>query len=91
VSILWQVPQIVVLTAAEILFSITGLEFAYSQVFLLVTSQILIFLFKAAPSMKSLVQALWLLTTALGNVLIVVITLVRFENMAYELLFYAGE
>lgn len=32
ISILWQVPQIVVITAAEILFSITGLEFSYTQV-----------------------------------------------------------
>jgi solute carrier family 15 oligopeptide transporter 1 len=32
VSILWQVPQIVTITAAEILFSITGLEFSYTQV-----------------------------------------------------------
>jgi dipeptide/tripeptide permease len=32
VSILWQIPQIVVITAAEILFSITGLEFSYTQV-----------------------------------------------------------
>ena len=32
VSIFLQVPMYVVITAAEILFSITGLEFAYSQV-----------------------------------------------------------
>ncbi|VDK83000.1 unnamed protein product [Cylicostephanus goldi] len=32
VTILWQFPQIIIITAAEILFSITGYEFAYSQV-----------------------------------------------------------
>jgi solute carrier family 15 oligopeptide transporter 1 len=32
ISILWQIPQIVIITAAEILFSITGLEFSYTQV-----------------------------------------------------------
>uniref|UniRef100_A0A914XG34 Solute carrier family 15 member 1 n=1 Tax=Plectus sambesii TaxID=2011161 RepID=A0A914XG34_9BILA len=76
ISILWQIPQIAVLTAAEILFSITGYEFAYSQ---------------AAPSMKSLVQAMWLLTTAFGDTIIVIITLLNlFDNMAIELLFYAA-
>lgn len=29
---LWQIPQYVTITAGEVLFSITGLEFAYSQV-----------------------------------------------------------
>jgi len=32
VSRLLQVPQYVVLTAAEVMFSVTGLGFAYSQV-----------------------------------------------------------
>ncbi|EFO82401.1 CRE-PEPT-1 protein [Caenorhabditis remanei] len=76
VSILWQIPQIVVITAAEILFSITGYEFAYSQ---------------SAPSMKALVQALWLLTTAAGDTIIVIITILNlFENMAVEFFVYAA-
>lgn len=32
ISMLWQIPQYVTITAGEVLFSITGLEFAYSQV-----------------------------------------------------------
>lgn len=40
--------------------------------------------------MKSLVQALWLATTAAGDLIIVVITLVNIINMAYEFIFYAG-
>ena len=32
ISMLWQIPQYVTMTAGEVLFSITGLEFAYSQV-----------------------------------------------------------
>jgi dipeptide/tripeptide permease len=48
----WQIPQIMAITAGEILFSITGLEFAYSQ---------------APDSMKSIVQAAWLFTTAAGK------------------------
>uniref|UniRef100_A0AC35U4S8 Peptide transporter family 1 n=1 Tax=Rhabditophanes sp. KR3021 TaxID=114890 RepID=A0AC35U4S8_9BILA len=76
VSILWQVPQYVVITVAEILFSITGLEFAYSQ---------------AAPSMKSVVQAIWLLTVAFGDLIIIIIEILDiFENRATEMFAYAG-
>lgn len=50
-SILWQIPQNVVMTAGEIMFSITGLEFAYSQ---------------APDSMKAVVQAAWLFTVSAG-------------------------
>lgn len=58
VHMLWLLIQYVIITAAEIMFSITGLEFAYSQ---------------APISMKSVVQGCWLLTTAVGNLIIVVI------------------
>ncbi len=48
-----------ILTIAEVLVSTTGLEFAYTQ---------------AAASMKSAIMGFFLLTTALGNLLIVTIT-----------------
>lgn len=51
-SIWWQVLAYALLAAAEVLVSITGLEYAYTQ---------------ASKSMKSTMIAIWLLTTALGN------------------------
>ena len=50
----WQIIACLILTASEIMVSITCLEFAYTQ---------------APKSMKSLVMALFLLTVSLGNYL----------------------
>ncbi|KAM7348686.1 yin isoform 2-T2 [Cochliomyia hominivorax] len=76
VHMLWQLPQIVVLTAAEIMFSITGLEFSFTQ---------------APQSMKSVLQACWLLSVALGNVLVVVIAELKFfESQAAEFALFAA-
>ncbi|CAK5089181.1 unnamed protein product [Meloidogyne enterolobii] len=55
VSILWQLPQIFVISVAEILVSITGLEFVYSQ---------------SGPSMKAIASACWSLTSSLGSIII---------------------
>ncbi len=52
-SIWWQVFAFVALSAAEVLVSITGLEYAYTN---------------SPKSMKSTMSAIWLLTVALGNV-----------------------
>lgn len=52
VSILWQVASYFVLTAAEVLVSVTALEFSYSQ---------------APNSLKSLIMGLYLLSVTLGN------------------------
>uniref|UniRef100_A0A914YI80 Uncharacterized protein n=1 Tax=Panagrolaimus superbus TaxID=310955 RepID=A0A914YI80_9BILA len=73
-SILWQVPQYIVITAAEILFSITGLEFCYSQ---------------AAPSMKAVLQAVWCFTVALGDLIIIIIAeLDLFPNLVRLKIFF---
>lgn len=62
VSILWQIPQNVIVTAGEILFSITGLEFAYSQ---------------APASMKSIVMSIWLFTVAGGKTMLLLVHINR--------------
>jgi POT family proton-dependent oligopeptide transporter len=51
-SVAWQFLAYVVITAAEIMVSITGLEFSYSQ---------------APKTMKSVIMAVWLLSISLGN------------------------
>jgi POT family proton-dependent oligopeptide transporter len=51
-SVWWQILAYIVLSAGEILVSITGLEYAYTQ---------------APKSMKSTMNAIWLLTVTVGN------------------------
>ena len=55
---LWLLPQYIVITMGEVMFSVTGLEFAFTQ---------------APTSMKSLLQAAWLLTVAFGNLVVIII------------------
>ncbi|KAJ1369699.1 hypothetical protein KIN20_031228 [Parelaphostrongylus tenuis] len=75
VSILWVVPQFIVITLGEVLLSVTGLEFAYSQ---------------SAPSMRSILQALWLLTVFMGNVIDMAISGSHIiPEPAMEFFFYA--
>ncbi|KAM9224992.1 solute carrier family 15 member 2 isoform 1-T1 [Dugong dugon] len=57
-SIAWQLPQYALVTAGEVMFSVTGLEFSYAQ---------------APSSMKSVLQAAWLLTVAFGNIIVLVV------------------
>lgn len=53
-----QIPQYFLMTAGEVVFSVTGLEFAYSQ---------------APSNMKSVLQAGWLLTVAVGNIIVLIV------------------
>jgi dipeptide/tripeptide permease len=75
-SIFWQLIQIFVMTMGEIMFSISGLAFAYSQ---------------APPSMKSVLQSIWQLTVAFGNLIVVIVAEAKFvNNQVYEYLIFAG-
>ncbi|NXQ63977.1 S15A1 protein, partial [Anthoscopus minutus] len=58
VHMAWQIPQYFLLTCAEVLYSVTGLEFSYSQ---------------APSNMKSVLQAGWLLTVAVGNIIVLIV------------------
>jgi hypothetical protein len=76
VSLFLQIPMYVLITVGEVLFSISGLEFAYSQ---------------APVSMKALCQAAWLWTVAFGNLFVIIIAEGRiFENQALEFFFFAA-
>ncbi|XP_040004174.1 solute carrier family 15 member 2 isoform X2 [Xiphias gladius] len=58
VHIAWQIPQYILITVGEVMFSITGVEFSYSQ---------------APATMKSVLQAGWLLTVAFGNMIVLIV------------------
>ena len=58
VHIAWQILPYLVLTLAEVMVSITGLEFAYTQ---------------APKRMKSVIMGFWLFNVSLGNLLVAVI------------------
>lgn len=72
----WMLPQYIIITMAEVMFSVTGLQFAFTQ---------------APVSMKSLLQAGWLLSVAFGNLIVVIVKGAHpFERLVYEIFLYAG-
>uniref|UniRef100_A0A8C3V8Y6 Solute carrier family 15 member 2 n=1 Tax=Catharus ustulatus TaxID=91951 RepID=A0A8C3V8Y6_CATUS len=58
VHMAWQLPQYLLISAGEVMFSVTGLAFSYSQ---------------SPASMKSVLQAGWLLTVAVGNTFVLIV------------------
>lgn len=73
---LWLIPQYFVITASEIMFSITGLEFSFTQ---------------APASMKSVLQAAWLLTVSFGNLIVVIIAEAKFfDRQSMEFFLFAA-
>lgn len=73
-SLAWQVPQYLLLTAAEVLVSVTGLEFSYTQ---------------APRSMRSTIMSIWFLTVFLGNLLTFLVQFVKLSGAAYFAFFAA--
>jgi POT family proton-dependent oligopeptide transporter len=72
---LWQVVPYLFLTAGEVMISVTGLEFAFTQ---------------APRTMKSTIMSFWMLTTAGGNFIAAVVSQWnRFHGAAY-FAFFAG-
>ncbi|XP_053734088.1 solute carrier family 15 member 1 [Synchiropus splendidus] len=53
-----QIPQYFFITLGEVMFSVTGLEFSYSQ---------------APSNMKAVLQAGWLFTVAVGNIIVLIV------------------
>ena len=72
-SIAWQIPAYVILTCSEVMVSITGLEFAYTQ---------------APRAMKSTIMSFWLLTVFVGNMLTAWIAKVNVFQGAAEFDFF---
>ncbi|EDW37996.1 GL12281 [Drosophila persimilis] len=75
INIAWQLPQFFLLMLGELLLSIPGLQFAFTQ---------------APTSMKSVVTATWFLNNAFGNLIVVVVTeLGLLSSQMDEYFFYA--
>jgi POT family proton-dependent oligopeptide transporter len=74
-SVLWQVPQYLLLTVGVVLVSVTGLEFSYTQ---------------APRAMRSAVMSIWFLTVALGNLLTLLVLRLVDLGEAGSLWFFAA-
>ena len=75
VSILWQFFPYLIMTQAEVMVSITGLEFAYTQ---------------APTRMKSTIMGFWLLSVSLGNKLTAVVTKLPDMDLLTSFWVFAG-
>ncbi|XP_051172240.1 solute carrier family 15 member 1-like [Leptopilina boulardi] len=76
IHILWLFPQYILISIAEILFAISGLEFSFTQ---------------APKSMRTITIAAWYLSVAIGNLLVIIIIQSQFFNsQANEFFLFAG-
>jgi dipeptide/tripeptide permease len=75
VHVLWQIIQFSILTTSEVLISVTGLEFAYTQ---------------APRAMKSTIMGFWLLCVTVGNVLVAFLAPLETLSLATFFWVFAG-
>jgi len=71
----WQLIPYIIITLAEVMISITGLEFAYTQ---------------APKRMKSVIMGFWLLNVSIGNFLVVFLTRFKALPPAWFFWIFAG-
>ena len=75
-SMLWLFPQYIVMTLGEVMYSVTGLHFSFSQ---------------APESMKSVLMGCWHLTIAFGNLIVIIIAEADFfDRQQFEFFLFAG-
>lgn len=76
ISILWQFPQYLFSSVGEVLFAVTGLEFVFQE---------------SPASLKVVMMSVWLLTDAVGNLIIIIITfLIPLKKHSIEFFVYAS-
>merc|ERR1711976_1002885 len=76
ISLLLIIPQFFIITVAEVLISITGLEFAYTQ---------------APKTLKSVLASFWLLTVSVGNIVVIIVAEGKImPSQVAEYLLFAG-
>ncbi|XP_060839690.1 peptide transporter family 1-like isoform X2 [Rhopalosiphum padi] len=75
IHILWQLPQYLCMIIADVIFVVTTLEFSFTE---------------APINIKAFISAINLLTTALGNLVVIIISTISIKNQAHEYLLYSG-
>ncbi|XP_048004321.1 uncharacterized protein LOC125240471 [Leguminivora glycinivorella] len=71
----WLLPQYLLISCAEILFAVSGLEFSFTQ---------------APKSMKTITIAAWYMSVAVGNFIVILVAQTKvFESRATEFFVYA--
>ncbi|XP_063827883.1 peptide transporter family 1-like [Ostrinia nubilalis] len=76
ISMAFLLPQFLIMSTAEVLFAVTGNEFAFKE---------------APDSMKAVMSAVWMLTNAVGNVIIIAVTrMLAGYRQDSQFFFYTG-